>query len=104
MKAKMCHINAGISKWYLKEVAPLGWKAMLMTPLVNLGIANTMNKYADAIALLTDENGEIDIDTLHRDYVELVSKQGAVEMFGVKFNAQDVETLCETIKAEIPAK
>ena len=104
MKAQIAHIQSGVSKWYLKDIAPLGWKAMLMSPLVNMAVANTLNKHAGTVALLADESGYIDIDALHKEYSEIISKAGTVELFGIRFNTQDLDALCETIKAEIPAK
>ena len=102
MKAKITHVQSGITKWYLKDVAPLGWKAMLATPLVKLGVANALNKHADIVSTLSDECGEIDIDALRKDYAEIINKAGSIELFGVKFNIQDLDSLYATIKAEVP--
>ena len=102
MKVKLVHIQKGFENWYLKDVAPLGWKAMLATPIISIAIKRFLTKNHETISLISDEKGEVDIDELHKEYAEIINKAGSIELSGIKFNVQDLDSLVKSIKEECP--
>ena len=101
---KLTHIHTGIIKFYEQEIAPHKKSLMFFGMAMPLIINNFVRKNATMIELLADENGDIDIDTLHNNYTKFLENNGPfkVPVINADFDAKDLDKLVAIIKAEVP--
>jgi hypothetical protein len=104
MKVKLTHIEQGFRDWYMNEVASINLWLALATPVVMLSVANLEKKHGTFIASLLDENGEVDIDELHKEYKKIFDQKQHIQISGLKVNSQDLDKLVEYIKKNVPPK
>ena len=103
---KLTHIHTGLIKFYAQEIAPLYKSFMFFGSMVPTIINNFIRKNANIIDLLIDENGDVDIDSLHINYKTYLENNGPFTVRVLKqelnFDASDVDKIVAIIKAEVP--
>lgn len=110
---KQQQLLQAINSYIDREVAPLSNNMLPIQQLVfgmELGIIkrksknmldNFINSPSAKLLQLIDANGDIDADLLYEALNESMSKQGSVELMGVKFTSADVNKLYAIIKEQI---
>ena len=104
MKVKLTHVETGFKQWYMNEVATINLWLAFATPVVMLAVANLERKNSIFLGILFDENDEIDIDDLHKQYKEILDQKGSLTLYGLKVNSQDLDKLVDYIKKAVPPK
>lgn len=100
LKSKEAVIS-GIEKYYIHEIAPLGWTLALATPFVAAYILDFVNKNNEIIALVSKDN-LIDVTALIDKYREVLrnTPEKHFNIKGVKLYESDLEKLLHYIEKE----
>lgn len=94
------NVKSGIKKYYSHYILPMNWKMSFLEPVVYKVVDNIEHKYKSIIEMIENEDESIDIDSLYIEYKRKIENYGSIEMFGLKFNEQDIDRLYECIKNE----
>lgn len=97
---KLNEIVLGIKTYIRNEITTLDWKMAFAEPLIFRGVDNFIKRNEKMLSYLMDENNEInDIESLRREYIEKINKQGTITLAGIKLNAQDISKMFDYIMA-----
>ena len=98
---KINEIVTGIKMYIRSEITTLDWKMAFAEPLIFKGVDNFIRRNEKMLSYLMNENGEIeDIETLRREYIEKMNKQGSITLAGIKLNSQDVSKMFDYIMSQ----
>ena len=98
---KISEIGTGIKMYIRSEITTLDWTLAFAEPLIFKGVDNFIRRNEKMLSYLMNENGEIeDMETLRREYIEKMNKQGSITLAGIKLNSQDVSKMFDYIMSQ----
>lgn len=98
---KLNEIVTGIKMYIRNEITTLDWKMAFAEPLIFKGVDNFIKRNEKMLSYLMNDEGEIeDIESLRREYIEKMNKQGSITLAGIKLNTQDVSKVFDYIMSQ----
>ena len=99
MKVNLFNVKNGFIKWYDENIATMGWKTMLLAPVIPVIFDNYVDKNKEMLQYVFDADNNVDIDILYNKYMDILNRNGKLEITGLVFDKSDLTKLYESIKS-----